>query len=129
MLRRLATWWILLVSLAGVVPAAVACVALMQGADCCPGRQPCDTGRIPAVTASDVRCCLVRSTAVQSVAAISAPVEPRFADSSAPDHSFVPASTPPASPLPSHERSEASIACRLVADRQQTYLLTGRLRL
>lgn len=130
MLRRLATLGVLLLSLSGALPAALACAMIVQGADCCPTGQPCEPANTPAIlVANGEPCCEVQPAAMRAVVAVSSRSDSRFDDSPAPDHSAVPAHEfPETDSSPIEPRSSAAVP-RLQIDQQQTYLLTGRLRL
>lgn len=130
MLRRLATLSVLLISLSGVIPAAMACALIMQGADCCPQERPCDTDGAPAVVVSiDAPCCMAQPAPTRSTATVSVQSDRRFADSPVPDHFVAPAFEFPSSPPPLDERTVSAAASPIQIDQQQIYLRTGRLRL
>lgn len=130
MLRRLATLCVFLLSLSGVVPATVACALFLQGADCCPSGQPCEPAGTPTIVVSNgAPCCAVELAPTRSVAAVSSQNDRRADDLPAPDHWVGLAhSLPDIDPSPIELTLFPSAPPRQL-DQQQTYLLTGRLRL
>ncbi len=121
MIRRLATLAVLLLGLPGFVPAALACAVPVANTDCCPSGEPCHAERALVVMASDsASCCELL------------PVEQRTVAAAVP-------SLPAGGPAPAYEISTAratvfdsmttAVAGSLDPDLQQTYLITGRLRL
>lgn len=130
MVRRLATLAVLLLSLSGVVPAALACADFAQDRDCCPPGQPCETQGIPTFLASNsVSCCDLQPLAQQVVVAVSSKAESQPADASPPDHCAAPALEISGARSPPFVPITIVGADNLYPDQQQTYLLTGRLRL
>lgn len=130
MLRRLATLCVLLLSLSGVIPAAVACAFMTQSPDCCPTGQPCETDGAPTVVASvSAPCCIAQPAPARSTVAVNAQHDRRLEDSPTPGHAAAPAfefsSSFPALP----ERVAFAVAPTIKIDQQQVYLRTGRLRL
>jgi hypothetical protein len=130
MLRRLAILSVFLLSLSGVVPAAVACALFLQGADCCPSGQPCEPAGTPTIIVSNgAPCCAVAPAPMRSVAAVSSQNDRRADNLPAPDHWVVLAHEfPDIDPSPM-ELTVFPLALPRQLDQQQTYLLTGRLRL
>lgn len=130
MLRRLATLGVLLLSLSGVAPAALACALLSQGVDCCPEGQPCEPASAPAIVASTrAPCCAAQPAPTRSVAAARFQAERRVDDVPAPDRSIAPGYEIPDTRFSPIEPTLAAAAPSLPLDQQQTYLRTGRLRL
>lgn len=136
MLRRMVTLWVLLLGLSGMLPAALACVAGMDHADCCPRNQPCvslgdsrgDPGGTVALDGGP--CCVVQAPASPSSQATLSRAELRFDDVPVPDQllALVP-------PVPTVSTSAGAptvidfVPPGLLLDQQQIYLLTSRLRL
>lgn len=130
MLRRFATLCVLLLGLAGVLPAAVACAFTEQSTDCCPQGQPCETDRtVTLVVPAGGSCCNAQPASTRSTVAVSGQNERRFADSPAPDHAVAPASDFPSLVPSLHEPTTLAAAPPVRIDQQQIYLRTGRLRL
>src|ERR1044072_3318064 len=76
MLRRLAPLAILLFSLFGAVPAALACVISAASADCCAPDGSCGPeSSQPALTTADAACCDVQGTAQNAAVCVSAKTE------------------------------------------------------
>lgn len=119
--RRLAKMAVLLLSLTGVVPAALACSVLAQDTDCCLPDQPCDTERAPTLLASSsASCCEMLPVELRTVMAVA---------TSSPDHCAVLAHQILSARSPQIAAIATPVAGDLHPDQQQTYLLTGRLRL
>lgn len=130
MLCRLATLCVLLLSLAGVVPAAVACASGAKSADCCPMGQPCETESAAAFAGSaPSACCTAQPAPTRIAAVVSGPSDRRFADSLLPDHAAAPASETCGSFRSLREQPALVVSVRVRVDQQQIYLRTGRLRL
>lgn len=133
--RRLATLAILLFSLFGAVPAALACALVSSNTDCCAPDGSCGADPAEAVltTSPDSTrpdCCDIQGPAQQAGMSVSTKTERLKVFSSCVDHSdaitiasrsFDVAS----SRSPGHELGRLGPHL----DRQQTYLLTARLRL
>ena len=137
MLRRMATLWVLLLGLSGMLPAALACVAGMDHADCCPRNQPCESrgdsrggsgGRTVALDGGP--CCVVQAPASPSSQATLSRAELRFDDVPVPDQllALVP-NVPTVSASAGAPTVIDFVPPRLLLDQQQIYLLTARLRL
>jgi len=132
MIRRAGILALLLLSLLGAVPAALACAVAAGSMDCCApdGSCPTDTPQ-PAISASvSAACCFVGSEAQQVVVAVgtraeSPKIHPGSLDTSGacPTKALHIPADKSGSP---HVPIDASVS---YTDQQQTYLLTGRLRL
>lgn len=129
MLRRFATLCVLLLSLAGVIPAAVACALTTQSADCCPMGQPCETEGAPTIFVSGGSCCTAQPAPTRTSVAVPGQSDRRFADSPSPDHAGAPAFDFRISFPSSREPTAAAFAPSIKIDQQRVYLRTGRLRL
>jgi hypothetical protein len=129
MLRRLAILGVLLLSLAGFVPAALACAIMAQQMDCCPPDQACETDQGPAWTDSTgLACCEAVSS--RAPTAVAASVEIKKYSQELPPPAF-----PGAHPgcitsrgPPRYSQPDAALFA-VPSDRQDIYLRTGRLRL
>ena len=122
MLRRLATLSVLLLSLSGVIPAALACAPSVQG-QCCPADAA--TARVY----NDGPCC-VAGVGSASIAAAVMEAEPRITDLPSPDQpSVLPTHATPATELVSARTTTSNAVSTPDLHQQQVYLLTGRLRL
>lgn len=128
MLRRLAALSVLLLSLSGVMPTALACAPSVQAA-CCPAGVPHDpTGGAAPHAYSDGPCC-VAEVGSESIAAAVLEAEPRVTDLPSPDQpSVLPTSAVAASDFASSRATTSNVVSRPDIH-QQVYLLTGRLRL
>lgn len=133
MLRRLSILGVLLLSLAGFIPSALACAVMAQHMDCCPPDQTCDTDQAPAWTqawnnSSALACCDAVSNPAPTVAVVSIEIKKYSQDLPAPAfpgaHPGVITSRGP----PQYSRPDASLFA-FPPDRQDLYLQTGRLRL
>lgn len=133
MLRRLGILGVLLFSVSGFVPAALACAAMAAQTDCCPEGTPCDEGTAPAWEPSIVPACCSAAPAPERTVLASV-LERQKKDSSL-DRSNsdqwmartdASAWAAFASPRPKSVDSSQSLPTE---NQQQTYLLTGRLRL
>lgn len=129
MLRRVAILGVLLLSLTGFVPAALACAMMAQQMDCCPPDQTCETNQGPAWTdGAGLACCEVVSNRAPMATAISVEIKKYSQDLPPPEfpgaHPGCIASRGP----PQYSRPEASLFA-FPPDRQDLYLQTGRLRL
>lgn len=130
MLRRLGILCVLLLSLAGVVPAALACASAAKSADCCPPGQPCETEGLAAFAGSvPSSCCIAQPAPTRAMVAVSGLSDRRFEDSSPPDHAFAPASEISGSFSSPCARPGLAAHPPIRVDQQQVYLRTGRLRL
>ena len=129
MLRRLAILGVLLLSLSGFVPAALACAMMAQQMDCCPPDAPCEANQRPAWTDSTgLACCEVVSSRTPTAMAVSVEIKKYSQDLPPPEfpgaHPGGIASRGP----PQHSRFDAPLFV-FPPDRQDLYLRTGRLRL
>jgi hypothetical protein len=129
MLRRLSILGVLLLSLTGFVPAALACAVMAQHMDCCPPDQTCETDQGPAWTDNTaLACCDAVSNRAPTVAAVSVEIKKYSQDLPPPEfpgaHPGVITSRGP----PQYLRSDAPLFV-FSPDRQDLYLQTGRLRL
>lgn len=130
MKRRLVTLSVLLLSLSGVIPAAVACAIATQSAACCHMGQSCETVGAPAIVASASEiCCVAQPDPARPTVTADAQSERRFANSLAPDHVAAPAFAFPGSYPSLRERTAVAVAPPFRIDQQRIYLRTGRLRL
>lgn len=128
MSRRLALLAVLLVTLAGVVP-AWACAAMAQQHDCCPDRKPCDSDIGPQLVSQQGVCCVVAPA--PSPLVITSPQKD--------DSSHIPAfdDSPDTAPLAHVEHAHWSRGPPVISGidpnslgrDQLLYLRTGRLRL
>lgn len=129
MLRRLATLSVLLLSLSGVVPTALACAPGAQGA-CCPADLAQSRTGSSALRAYDDGPCCVAEVGSASIAAAVLEAEPRVTDLPSPDRaSVLPTSIVAASDPASTRATTTNTVSRRDFHQQQVYLLTGRLRL
>lgn len=129
MLRRLATLSVLLLSLSGVIPTALACAPGVRAA-CCAADLPHNPigGAEPHVY-NDGPCC-VAEVGSESIAAAVPEAEPRVTDLPSPDQpSVLPTGIVAASDLASIRATTSNTVSRRGFHQQQVYLLTGRLRL
>lgn len=129
MLRRLSIIGVLLLSLAGFIPAAVACAVMAQTMDCCPPDQACETNQSPAWTDNSALACC-ESASSQAPAAIVVSVEIKKYSQDLPPTDF-PGAQPgviAARGPPHYLRPDVSLLAS-PPDRQDLYLRTGRLRL
>lgn len=125
MLRRLATLSVLLLSLSGVIPTALACAPSVQ-APCCPADLPHDS--TPQVY-KDGPCCVV-DVGSPSIAAVILEAERRVTDVPSPDQpSALPTNALAAVEFASDRANTSNRVSPPAFDQQQVYLLTGRLRL
>jgi hypothetical protein len=128
MLRRLSILGVLLLSLSGFVPAALACAMMAQQMDCCPPDAVCETDQAPAWTDSaGLACCDVASS--RTPAAVAATVEIKKYSQDLPAQEFPGANPGKNSPRGPPHYSRADTFFAFPPDRQDTYLRTGRLRL
>jgi hypothetical protein len=128
MFRRLAILGVLLLSLSGFVPAALACAVMAQHMDCCPPGQDCETGQGPVWTDTALACCDAVSAPAATAVVVSVEIKKYSQDLPQPEfpgaHPGVIAARGP----PQYSRPDLSVvACP--PDRQDIYLQTGRLRL
>ena len=130
MLRRLAILGVLLLSLAGFVPAALACAVMAQQMDCCPPDQACDLNQGPSWTdGTGLACCEAVSNPAPAAVAVSVEIK-KYSQDLPPlefpgaHPGYIAARGPP----PQHFRSDATLFA-FPPDRQDLYLQTGRLRL
>ena len=129
MLRRFATLCVLLLSLSGAIPVAVACAFSTQSSDCCPSGQRCPTeGASAVMVPADSLCCIAQSAPTRATVAVNGQSDRRFADSPLPDDAAAPASAMLSSFSSLHERTALAVLPPVIAQ-QQVYLHTGRLRL
>ena len=129
MLCRLATLSVLLLSLSGVIPMALACAPGVQAA-CCPADLPHNltSGSAPRLY-NDGPCC-VSEVGSESIAVAVSAAEPRVTDLPSPDEPSVLPSSADALFFPASDRTTAfNTVSRSDRHQQQVYLLTGRLRL
>lgn len=129
MLRRLVTLSVLLLSLSGVIPTALACAPSVQGS-CCPADLPLDStgGSTPRVYNDGPWC--VAEVGSPSTAAAIFDVERRVPDVSSPDQPTVlPTNVIAAAERVSGRATPTHRASPPELHQQQVYLLTGRLRL
>jgi hypothetical protein len=129
MLRRLTILGVLLLSLSGFIPAALACAVMAQQMDCCPPDQTCETNQLPAWTDSaGLACCDAESNRSPAAVAVSAEIKKYSQDLPPPEfpgaHPGYIASRGP----PQHSRVDAATFA-FPWHRQDLYLQTGRLRL
>jgi hypothetical protein len=129
MLRRLSILGVLLLSLAGFIPAALACAVMAQHMDCCPPDQTCETNQGPAWTDNTaLACCDAVSSHAPTAAVVSLEIKKYSQDLPPPEfpgaHPGVITSRGP----PQYSRPDAS-QFALPPDQQDLYLQTGRLRL
>jgi hypothetical protein len=129
MLRRLGILAVLLLSLSGFVPAALACAVMAQQMDCCPPDQACQTDQGPAWTDNTgLACCEVVASRAPTAVAVSVEIKKHSQDLPPPDFpgahpGYIAARGPPQYSPP----GAALVA--IPSDRQDLYLRTGRLRL
>jgi hypothetical protein len=128
--RRLATLAILLFSLFGAVPAALACALVSTNIDCCAPDGSCGADPSQAVLTTSAACCDIQGPAQQAGMSVGTRTERLKFFSSSFNHpdAITVASlglNAAAARSPGHE----SDALCLYLNQQQTYLLTARLRL
>lgn len=130
MLRRIGILGVLLLALSGFVPAAWACAEMAQQMDCCPADQPFDDAdAASSVVAESGPCCDLEPTPTRSVLAFVSQKEDRSAKDCVPDH-LAPVSFSTQAAASAYRRcTRAGPVPALHNNHQQTYLLTGRLRL
>lgn len=122
MLRRLATLSVLLLSLSGVIPTALACAPGVQ-ATCCP------VGSSTPRVYNEGPCC-VAEVGSDSIAAAILEAEPRVTDIPSPDQpNILPTSAAAPSEIAATRTTASNIVSHPDLHQQQIYLLTGRLRL
>ena len=130
MLRRLASLAIVLLSLTGTVPVAVACAMAAAVSDCCPDEGRCGTSDRPAMLVTGTEsCCDVGPTQQQTaVTALRPTGDQKFDRPASPDPAVVYTSELPlaAAPLAVAIHPDAAFSRD---DGQRTYLITARLRL
>lgn len=129
MLRPLATVCVLLLSLSGIVPAAVACAFTTQSADCCPMGQPCETRGAHALLAPGGSGCSALPAPILATVVVHGQSDRRFVEPPARDHVAAPAFDCRNSFPSPHARTVTDVASPIKIDQQQVYLRTGRLRL
>lgn len=129
MLRRLAILGVLLLSLSGFIPAALACAVMAQHMDCCPPDQGCETSQGPTWTDSTgLACC--EAVATRAPAAVAVSVEIKKYSQELPPPEF-PGAHPGFVTLrgpPQYSRPDAALFA-FPPNRQDLYLQTARLRL
>lgn len=120
---------VLLLSLSGAIPAAVACTFFAQVADCCPPGQPCEPQRAsPAVVSNREACCDLQPMARRAVVAVNSKAERQSSDFPPPDHDAVFGHEIPIAHAFALTPRTPMGTGRFQPDQQQLYLLTGRLR-
>lgn len=130
MLRRVGILGILLLALSGFVPAAWACAEAAQQMDCCPADQPCDEANAtPSVVAESGLCCDLESTPTRSALAFASQKEDRSAKAPVPDHAVAISFASPQAVSAYRRWTRIGPVPAQHNNQQQTYLLTGRLRL
>lgn len=129
MLRRLSILGVLLLSLSGFVPAALACAMMAQQMDCCPPGAACETDQGPAWTDNTgLACCDAVSSRAPTAMAVSVEIKKYSQDLPPPEFPGAhPGSIASRGP-PLYARTNASLFA-FPPDRQDLYLQTGRLRL
>lgn len=128
MLRRLATLSVLLLSLSGVIPMALACAPGVQTACCADLPHNSTSGSAPLLY-NDGPCC-VSVVGSESIAVAVSAAEPRVTNLPSPDEpSVLPSSADPLFELASDRTTAFNTVSRSDRHQQQVYLLTGRLRL
>ena len=129
MLRRLSILGVLLLTLSGFVPAAMACAMMAQQMDCCPPDATCEADQEPSWTDSTgLACCDVMSTRAPTAVVSAVEIKKYSQDLPPPEfpgaHPGGIASRGP----PQNPRFDAPLFV-FPPDRQDLYLQTGRLRL
>ena len=128
MLRRLATLCVLLISLSGVIPGAVAYASQTQNRDCCSESGSCSTEAPLSIAAAvSPSCCVAQPAPTDSTVTFAVQTDRRSADVPAPDGAAAldfPSTTPSAQ---TWLTSFAATPIRV--SEQQIYLRTARLRL
>jgi len=129
MLRRLSILSVLLLTLSGFVPAALACAMMAQQMDCCPPDAACETDQGPAWTDNTgLACCDVVSSRAPTVLAASVEIKKYSQDLPPPEFPGAhPGHITPRGP-PQNSRFDAPLFV-FPSDEQDLYLQTGRLRL
>jgi hypothetical protein len=129
MLRRLATLGVLLLSLSGFVPAALACAIMEQQMDCCPPDAACETDQGPAWTDnSGLACCEAVSNRAPAAVAVSVEIKQDGQDLPPPEFPGAHPGYIPSRGPPRYSQLDAPLFA-FPPDRQDLYLQTGRLRL
>jgi hypothetical protein len=129
MLRRLGILSVLLLTLSGFVPAALACALMAQQMDCCPPDQPCETNQRPAWTDSTgLACCEAVSSPAPTVTAVSVEIKKYSQDLPPPEFPGAHPGYVTSRGPPRYLRLDV-LHFALPPDRQDLYLQTGRLRL
>lgn len=130
MLRRVGILGVLLLALSGFVPAAWVCAEMTQQMDCCPPDQPCDEAdAAPSVAAESGLCCDFESTPTRSVPVFASQKEDRSAKAPSPDYLAAASFASPQTISTFGGLARIHTPPLLDNNQQQTYLLTGRLRL
>lgn len=129
MFRRLAMLGVLLLSLSGFVPAALACAMMAQQMDCCPPDHSCDTDQGPAWTdGAGLACCDAMSSRPPAAVATSVEIN-KYSSQDLPPPEFPGAHPGCIAPRGPPRSSHADVSLSFSPGRQHTYLQTGRLRL
>lgn len=129
MLRRLATLSVLLLSLSGVIPTALACAPVVQAA-CCPADLPENPAGASASRIYNDGPCCVAEVRSESIAAAVLEAEPRVTDLPSSDQpNVLPTNAAAASEIASTRTTTSNTVSPPGLHQQQVYLLTGRLRL
>jgi hypothetical protein len=129
MLRRLGILSVLLLSLSGFIPAALACAVMAQHMDCCPPDQGCETDQGPTWTDNTaLACCDAVSSPAPAAVAVTVEIKKYSQELPPPAFSgahpgFITLRGPP-----QYLRPEVSLFAS-PPDRQDLYLQTARLRL
>jgi hypothetical protein len=132
MIRRVGILILLLVSLFGATAGAFACALAAGSADCCAPDGSCrpNTSQIAILSSYSADCCSIGSAAQAAWVAVVAKAQTADTDKSSPDTSSVTLTA--SSPFVVNDDGStwpATDSSLPYQDRQQTYLLTGRLRL
>lgn len=128
--RRLATLAILLFSLFGAVPAALACALAAGTSDCCAPDGSCLPDPSQAALTTSVACCDAQGTAQHAGISVSTKTERLKAFSSSFDHpDAISIASLGLDAAAARSPGHGSDARCLYPNQQQTYLLTARLRL
>lgn len=129
MLRRFAILCVLLLSLAGITPTAVAC-AFQTQSECCPNGRPCETqGELTLVSSMGPACCIAKPAPTRSTVTFSVQRDHRSVELPTPEPSVATASEFPTDCASLYERRHLAAAASIKIGQQQIYLHTGRLRL